>query len=602
MWPALRAWLARQLGYDEPGEGFDLSFTDQDVVRSLFSEDSGSLLTDSSRSCMREDHLLYNQELDGAPAGLRGLLLKMDDVEPSCGHGSQISVGHLSSLSGYTYGDFSWLGRVAHTPDGSKLPENVFSCFAVFAHGDGAHNELAWCFPANDPNEVHMSHWYDDTMHRSVKRLPIDLSAGYHTYTVRWRPIGLDWLIDNTIVHQVRGEPGRTIPSRPMSIRVILRPKNVPTVYLGRAQLGLLRISYTPVGGRPTPITPAGAEAADRSHLSTQPTTLSPLPPPYGPPPSPLPRQPPSPPHPPPSPPPSPPSPPPRPSPPTPPRPSPPPPPLILPIAPGRGSLTAQLAKPTPRATRKSKPHAPPPAPAPSALTAEEPAMPEELREEAYRAEREEEGEEGEEEEGGAYELPDDERNKILYKSGKHQLARPPHTIQSSSYSVPPLLVHGSQRGGFDLAATPLGPLLSQVVPPALRAHPHAPLWALCGSTSIVLSAALCCCLCRCLCAHDSARRPRRYEPPKGGRRLSESERQALAHSMRWEGEARAAATRTCDSSGRAVGTPPQVTLLKQTPEARRRSYLGGMGSLGRKKHSYGLLESDYESEDDDIT
>ena len=67
MWPALRAWLARQLGYDEPGEGFDLSFTDQDVVRSLFSEDSGSLLTDSSRSCMREDHLLYNQELLSLP-------------------------------------------------------------------------------------------------------------------------------------------------------------------------------------------------------------------------------------------------------------------------------------------------------------------------------------------------------------------------------------------------------------------------------------------------------------------------------------------------------------------------------------------------------
>ena len=64
------------------------------------------------------------------------------------------------------------------------------------------------CFPARDGREVHMSYWYDDGMHRTVRKVNIDLSASFHSYVVRWRPEGIDFIIDDTLVHQVRGQAG----------------------------------------------------------------------------------------------------------------------------------------------------------------------------------------------------------------------------------------------------------------------------------------------------------------------------------------------------------------------------------------------------------
>ena len=69
-----------------------------------------------------------------------------------------------------------------------------------------------------------MAYWYDDTMHRTAKRYSIDLSRALHTYTIRWRDVGMDWLIDGELVHQVRGTPNvNDVPWEPMSMRVIVR-------------------------------------------------------------------------------------------------------------------------------------------------------------------------------------------------------------------------------------------------------------------------------------------------------------------------------------------------------------------------------------------
>ena len=48
-----------------------------------------------------------------------------------------------------------------------------------------------------------MSYWYDDTMHYSARMLPFDAGAGYHTYSIRWRPESIEWLVDGTPVRQV---------------------------------------------------------------------------------------------------------------------------------------------------------------------------------------------------------------------------------------------------------------------------------------------------------------------------------------------------------------------------------------------------------------
>lgn len=241
----LQRWLhsarraRRRLG---SGTQFNLDFSSREATRAIFEEGHGSLLTDGTRACMESSHLEYGVILDQA-TGERGLRIKMDD-HPTCGNGAEIAVGHLASWATFSYGDFEWRARIHHTPDGSAPPANSFTCLSTFVHGSLTHNELAWCFPANDGREVHMAWWYDDTMHRTAKRYRTDLTQGLHNYTIRWRDVGMDWLIDAELVHQIRGMAERTVPWEPMSIRVILRPKNVPSVFLGAAHLELARVSY----------------------------------------------------------------------------------------------------------------------------------------------------------------------------------------------------------------------------------------------------------------------------------------------------------------------------------------------------------------------
>ena len=144
---ALRRLLPRWLGGGEDsavGAAFVLDLTDRQAAQAIFEEGSGSLLTDGSRSCMEISHLEYNETLHGLPGGQRGLLLRMDDEGIECGNGAAVATGHLSSWDKYSYGDFTWVARVAHAPGGGSPAPNAFACLAVFVHGALPHNEIAW--------------------------------------------------------------------------------------------------------------------------------------------------------------------------------------------------------------------------------------------------------------------------------------------------------------------------------------------------------------------------------------------------------------------------------------------------------------------------
>ena len=107
-----------------------------------------------------------------------------------------------------------------------------------------------------------MAYWFDDTMHRVARRVRADLSQGYHRYETRWRQNGMDFMIDGQVVHQVRGTAGTDIPWELMSVRVIIRPRNTPSIFLGEGQVGVSRVSYTPVG-QAAAHPPADADADD---------------------------------------------------------------------------------------------------------------------------------------------------------------------------------------------------------------------------------------------------------------------------------------------------------------------------------------------------
>ena len=256
--------------------GFDIDFTSREDVTRIFEEGHGPLWTDGIHACMEPSHLQY---------GASGLTITMDNRGASCG--AQIATGHLASFDYLSYGDVSWRARVHHSPDGGPPPSNSFTCFSTFVK-DNWHqwNELAWCFPAKDGTEVHMSYWVDEHMHRAVLYVGVDLTLGLHTFTTRWRPAGVDWLIDGVVVHQLRGAARAEIPWEPMSVRVILRPFNKPSVHLGDAQIDLARLTYVPAFDTPSERHPS-SRAPNLAALPPDPppadaSTHSPPPPPPG--------------------------------------------------------------------------------------------------------------------------------------------------------------------------------------------------------------------------------------------------------------------------------------------------------------------------------
>ena len=295
----LRRHLVRYLSDGDAGGGFFLDFTSRAAAQSIFEEGSGGLYTDGTRACMEasESHLAYGVPISGGEAGEVGLRLVMDNQDVYCGHSAELAVGHLAGWKYLTYGDFEWRARIHHSPDGSAPPPNSFTCFSTYVHGGKTHNEIAWCFPPTSGHEVHMSYWYDDRMHQTVRKVSVDLTQAIHKYTVRWREVGIDFLIDDVILHKVRGTAGVDVPWEPMSMRIILRPKNIPSMYLGTSVVEVAHVAYdpaysvasdsvsysSPTAATPSWATSSGTDTGDAdaatptsSHLQRS----SPLPPP----------------------------------------------------------------------------------------------------------------------------------------------------------------------------------------------------------------------------------------------------------------------------------------------------------------------------------
>lgn len=293
--------LLRRLQAPPSARGFSIDFSSRSAALAVFEEGVGSLTTGGALACMRIDHVQYDAPITPSltPAGTwqrrSGARLLLDGQGvAACGNGVQIAVGHLGSRAFYSFGDFTWVARIHHSPDGGAPPPNSFTCFSTYQHGGGAsawaeaHNEAAWCFDGLDRFGVHLSFWVDEKMHRTILRRDDDLTRGLHTYTTRWRPQGIDWLIDDRVVHQTRGEARQGVPWEPQSVRIILRPTNRPSVLRGNAVVELASVSYTPAYTAGATAT-ASYDASRVADLTPEP---APPPPPASPPPAPPPRRP----------------------------------------------------------------------------------------------------------------------------------------------------------------------------------------------------------------------------------------------------------------------------------------------------------------------
>eukprot|EP00117_Sycon_ciliatum_P018518 scpid81318/ scgid17093/ Beta-glucanase; 1,3-1,4-beta-D-glucan 4-glucanohydrolase; Endo-beta-1,3-1,4 glucanase; Lichenase len=231
-----------------PASGFNISFTDRTKSLEIFEEGNEHLTTGGSSSCARPDHLAYNFTLPDCN-GCRGLRITLDNKNATCASSAGISTGHLASTVYYSYGDFEIYARTGHSPSGGDPPQNVFTCFSAYTFGrsrDGVHNEIALCWPGDDPGTIHMGHWNGkngDHEHRTDLKLGFDASAGYHRYKFQWRRDSITYFIDGTEVHRSDGD---TMPFENLSMRIILRPDNKPSTYEGDAFMTVRFASYVP--------------------------------------------------------------------------------------------------------------------------------------------------------------------------------------------------------------------------------------------------------------------------------------------------------------------------------------------------------------------
>uniref|UniRef100_A0A7S2TG90 GH16 domain-containing protein n=1 Tax=Lotharella oceanica TaxID=641309 RepID=A0A7S2TG90_9EUKA len=114
------------------------------------------------------------------------------------------------------------------------------------------HNEVAICSHSKRRDKVALNYWLGqgvDGNTRHFQKVMLDPSPSHQfiSYKIEWQPTFLRFSIDDKMYWDVRGEAKKKeIPWEKMSIRLILRPDNIPSVFKGPAQMDLGNMTYTP--------------------------------------------------------------------------------------------------------------------------------------------------------------------------------------------------------------------------------------------------------------------------------------------------------------------------------------------------------------------
>mmetsp|Transcript_11710 Transcript_11710/g.18769 ORF Transcript_11710/g.18769 Transcript_11710/m.18769 type:complete len:368 (+) Transcript_11710:106-1209(+) len=246
--------------------GFRVDFGDKDQVTKHFFIDERTLFTYKSVSCVRRDHVRIGVPMEdskGKAAPQRGTLLVMDNQSPDCSDRAQISTGHLHGRDVFHYGKFSFKIRLAHAltsesqrddkhGDGHRkeaaVAPNAMSCLALYTN-QTEHNEIAACFRSSEPRFISLSFFVGkeldgDKIHLKRETMKHDLSDAFHDFTIYWAKHEVVFSIDGEEIW--RPDYG-VLPWEPMTLRLILRPFNIPSTYQGKAQMAIGSVEFTPV-------------------------------------------------------------------------------------------------------------------------------------------------------------------------------------------------------------------------------------------------------------------------------------------------------------------------------------------------------------------
>lgn len=213
------------------------------------------LTTDGSIACTRRDHLFYDYDMAGYDGDRRGLQVRLDNKNATCSDDAELSTGHLRSHEGFWFGDLVIEARVAHSPDDLPTPNNAMTCFSLYTNIP-VHNEIALCFRATNSSTFSVGYWvgYDGDIEHSTSVFLPDTDSTYHNYSIAWREDYLAVFVDANQVVRFNGSAvvNGTLPWNPMSIRLILRPRDANcSDYEGDAYVNVVRLSYTPWSRQP---------------------------------------------------------------------------------------------------------------------------------------------------------------------------------------------------------------------------------------------------------------------------------------------------------------------------------------------------------------
>lgn len=143
------------------------------------------------------------------------LVLQVDDqcVPSSACSGKPYKSGEYASTAKYGYGRISARLQAAQ---GAGLVTSLFT------YNANPHDEIDIEILGKDTTQVQFNYFVNGVGgHESVVALGFDAAAARHTYTIEWKPGGINWYVDGVLKHSAATAP---LPSAPGQIMVNLWP------------------------------------------------------------------------------------------------------------------------------------------------------------------------------------------------------------------------------------------------------------------------------------------------------------------------------------------------------------------------------------------
>lgn len=143
------------------------------------------------------------------PSGHMEIALKADAMKLT---GTPAISGEYRSSNFYSYGTY----KATMMPVAKK--GTISSIFTYVGADTGKpHDEIDIEFKGDDLTKIQVNYWTNGVEHPTMITLGFDASLAYHDYAFHWSATGIEWYVDNKLVHSETGSRG-ALPTGPGQI------------------------------------------------------------------------------------------------------------------------------------------------------------------------------------------------------------------------------------------------------------------------------------------------------------------------------------------------------------------------------------------------